>query len=270
MNSIAEPYLLFICVPLTVDPEGCHYADALWAKDLAMHLEYLDDLTLARPVVSGQPRAGRLATVRFAVRSAQDRPAAGAAGGSGPCARCRALTAAWRSYRQGSDRPNPVCRLAAERRLDRRPDREAPRENPGHKRRLVVLRTTPGATWNSRLRGWIAETVNRCLIRAADLRFFTSDAYLRDFLPAAAPRAHVIPANWIDDEQVLGDGDAAAMWDSRSGPTRLLFAGRLIPQKGVLELLQAAKTAGQVGANLDLTVVGEGPLRQDCLRQAGS
>ncbi len=108
--------------------------------------------------------------------------------------------------------------------------------------------------------------LNRCWVRAADLRLFTSAAYLRDFLPPGALRAYVTPATWIDDQWVLSDAEAAATWNSKSGPVRLLFAARLIPQKGVAELLEAARSAGQIDTELDLTVVGEGPLRGDCLQ----
>ena len=52
---------------------------------------------------------------------------------------------------------------------------------------------------------------------------------------------------------------SATTWNSKSGPVRLLFAARLIRQRGVAELLEAVRTQGQIDAELDLTIVGEGP-----------
>ena len=56
MSPIKEPYLLCVCVPVSIDGEGRRWTDELWAKDLELHLEYLDDLTLASPAVQEQPR----------------------------------------------------------------------------------------------------------------------------------------------------------------------------------------------------------------------
>src|SRR5258708_9785876 len=84
-----------------------------------------------------------------------------------------------------------------------------------------------------RLIACVMDTLTRHAVRIADLRLFTSSAYAVDFLGEHAPRSFVVPATWIDEEWVLTDEDARTAWDAKAGPTRLLFAARLIAVKGV-------------------------------------
>jgi hypothetical protein len=53
---IAQPYALFVCQPLEIDEQGWRWAVATWAKDLALHLDYISDLTLVRPAIGVKPR----------------------------------------------------------------------------------------------------------------------------------------------------------------------------------------------------------------------
>jgi glycosyltransferase involved in cell wall biosynthesis len=264
---VTEPYLLFVCVPITIDPKGCPHTDPLWVKDLALHLEYIEDMALACPVVSGPPGPGTLPLSGPPFDRLKIVPLPAPRGRPGALfALPRAVATAWRAVGKAQivhtgfgGWPLNVgwiaCPIARLRGKFLMTNIES-----------SFWRATPGAAWHRRLRGFLAETVVRWWVRGANLRFFTSTGYLRDFLPPGAPRAHVNPATWVDEEWIVSEADAAAMWDRKSGPVRLLFAGRLIPQKGVLELLAAARTAGRMGAELDLTVVGEGPLRGDCLQ----
>lgn len=54
-SPITEPYLLVVSVPLVIDEQGNRWTDPLWAKDLALHLDYLDNLTLASPARRKEP-----------------------------------------------------------------------------------------------------------------------------------------------------------------------------------------------------------------------
>ena len=38
---ITEPYVLFVCVPIEIDEQGRRWTIDQWAKDLALHLDYL-------------------------------------------------------------------------------------------------------------------------------------------------------------------------------------------------------------------------------------
>jgi glycosyltransferase involved in cell wall biosynthesis len=267
MKLIPEPYLLLACVPMTIDSEGRRHTDPLWVKDLALHLEYIEELTLACPVVYGPPGQGSCPLSSPAFDRLKVVPLPAPRGRLGALlALPRALAITWLAIGKvrivhtgfGGWPLNEgwiACPIAKLRRRFLLTNIES-----------SFWRATPGSAWHKRVRGFLAEKLNRLFVRAADLRLFTSAAYLRDFLPPGAPRAYVAPATWIDDEWVLSDADAAAAWDGKSGPVRLLFAGRLVPPKGVSQLLDAVRIAVQTDTELDITIVGEGPMRDECLR----
>ncbi|MGC8643822.1 MAG: glycosyltransferase family 4 protein [Isosphaeraceae bacterium] len=266
MSSVTEPYLLFSGVPITIDREGCPYTNPLWVKDLTLHLEYIENLSVACAVAHGQPSGDKVPIPLAVVDRITIVPLPAPHGRlSGWLAWPRTVVASWRAIGKarivhtgfGAWPINlgwiacPIAKLRGRFLLTNVES--------------SFWRARPGASLGRRLVGFVSERLNRLCVRTADLRLFTSTAYLREFLPEGAPRAFVNPASWIDDEWVLKTEDASAAWDGKSGPVRLLFAGRLIAEKGVSELLEAARTAGQNGAELELTIVGEGALRDLCL-----
>ena len=86
---------------------------------------------------------------------------------------------------------------------------------------------------------------------------FTSKAYSSQFLPPGACQAYVIPANWIDTDWILDDQEALAAWNAKVGRSQLLFAGNLIPDKGVTMLLAAIKILVAAGSEVDISIIGK-------------
>jgi glycosyltransferase involved in cell wall biosynthesis len=78
----------------------------------------------------------------------------------------------------------------------------------------------------------------------------------------------VTPATWLNEEWILGDDEAVASWDAKEGPVRLLFVGRLIPEKGVRQLLSAIEAAARAGSDVEFSIIGSGRLRGDCIATA--
>jgi glycosyltransferase involved in cell wall biosynthesis len=104
----------------------------------------------------------------------------------------------------------------------------------------------------------------------ADLRLFSSKAYLEDLSPPGAPRAYVTPATWLDEEMILGEAEAVEHWAAKEGRVRMLFAGRLVPEKGVSVLLDAIRVASEAGADAEFAMIGSGRLRDECIAAARS
>jgi phosphatidylinositol alpha-1,6-mannosyltransferase len=58
--------------------------------------------------------------------------------------------------------------------------------------------------------------------------------------------------------------------DARRDANQIVWVGRLVPNKGVSELLRAFKRVAELRPALRLIIVGDGPLRQDLEREASS
>jgi glycosyltransferase involved in cell wall biosynthesis len=88
---------------------------------------------------------------------------------------------------------------------------------------------------------WLARNV----LRAARLVIAPSSALAEAALALGATEVRVIPSG-VDIPPHVG---------AEAEPTEVLYAGRLSPEKGVLELVEAAR-------GMTLVVVGDGPLRR--------
>ena len=130
--------------------------------------------------------------------------------------------------------------------------------------------SVPGLSWHKRLKSHLGEYLTRYCLRISDIRTFTSKSYLEELLPPQSPRAYVTPATWLNEDWILGDDEAEAAWAAKDGHVRLLFAARLIPQKGVAVLLAAIEAASAAGADIEVSIIGTGPLLQECITFAKS
>ena len=119
-------------------------------------------------------------------------------------------------------------------------------------------------------RGADASRFLRASPRMYDRVFARGDA----FLPVChAFRERLIAAGApADRTRVLHSGIDLARFEFRErtraqgAPTRLLFVGRLAEKKGVLDLVAAAGRVTATGRELELTIVGTGPLRDEVAR----
>ena len=251
---IVQPYLLVLNIALHRH-DGRYWADPLWKKDLEAHRVGIGRLSIACPVVKGAPpRQWQPIAVDIAVHPLPPM------GRSAPLLIPLVVGRLWRAtsgaaivHTGVAGWPYPLGWLAIPIARLRR-------------RRIVLMvesafwRIAPGmpASRLARLRSAIWEWVNVRATRASDISFFTTHSYMED-LHAGGPRpAHVLPAVWIDDEQLIQRDRLAELAVSRQG--RLLFAGRLTAAKGLQILLDAVEMSG-VGVD----VIGEGELREAVL-----
>jgi len=271
---IDEPYLLVTQIPTYVDASGRLWHDRLWHTDLARHLAYLRHLVLAAPVspkpdsgadsgdlVRLEPPAGsslslaRLPRMSSRTQAALHLPAAIAAiwRAAGSAAIVHASMGGW---------PYPLAFVAI------------PLARLRRRRSLVVVESAPwrlaGDSGNPlrRLHTRLTEAAVRFMVSLADLAIFTNAGYRASLMPVGSPRGHVIPASWIGEDDVLPLEKAEAAWRDKiarnPSATRFLFAGRLTSEKGIEVLLDAARRLDDNGVQLQLEVIGEGPLLERC------
>ena len=268
---ITEPYVLFVCVPIEIDEQGRRWTIDQWAKDLALHLNYLNDLTLASPLTRrttadlvslAEPPFDRLkfvdlpwATSKWQALKTLPRHVLQYWRAIGPARIVHAGFGGWPIIQAWLAVPLAKIRgkfvLAN---VESSPWRTS----------------VPGLPWHKKLGGRLGEHLTRYCLSISDIRFFTSNSYLQELLPPQSPRAYVTPATWLNEDWILGDDEAEAAWAAKDGPVRLLFAARLIPEKGVAVLLSAIEAASAAGAVVNVAIIGTGPLLQDCIAFARS
>ena len=272
---IVQPYLIVLFnVRFYADASGRRWLDALWAKDLVEHARYIKNLTLAAPVDHGGVPANAVALDQIAelkdLRCVEL-----------PAPRNilmafwllpRTIAALWRAMGPATIVHSSVAGW---------PLAEAWILIPllAFRRRVLYLnvesafwRIVPGqrVPLSRRVRAFMTERLNRACLEASDVSTFTHAGYRRSLMRRNLERGHVVEASWIDDSDVLDATLAEAQSERRrrhSGPLRLVFAGRLTREKGLLVLLEAVSSALREGVSVELDIYGEGPLEDECRKR---
>jgi glycosyltransferase involved in cell wall biosynthesis len=92
--------------------------------------------------------------------------------------------------------------------------------------------------------------------------------HVQDVLGVPANRIHVIP-NGVDPARFDGRSSENVQTSFGPGDERtILFVGRLVKEKGVSTLLEAIKDLSSQGSQVNLRIVGDGPMREQLAREA--
>ena len=267
VTRIQETYFLSVAAPTFVDANGGRWCNELWAKDLAIHLDYIENLTLAGPCELKEPNMFDTSLDREPFNRIQyiDLPS--------PKSHFDALLKLPKLF-GGILRGVRSCELVHTG-FGLWPVSEGWIAVPlGKLFGRFVITNVESSFWRSksstsrirRVRGALIESINRFCVKIADLRLFTSLSYAEQFLGESYTRAYVVPATWIDTDDILDAQEAIKSWESKSGCVKLLFAGRLIADKGVWILIDALRTAAkQQKALLEITIIGSGELWPVCV-----
>ncbi len=253
---ITEPYLLVLNIQLHWY-DGDYWADPLWRKDLEAHLAEIADLSIACPVSNSQPLASweRITRGGIAIRPLPVMGRLSYLTWPRIAAKLWPAIAAARIVHTGvAGWPYPLGWIAIP---------------IAHFRRRFTVLVVESAFWRippgaraapfARLRARMHEAVNRALTRYCDLTFFTTQSYLDGLHMGPQETAHVLPAVWVDEDQLI-TRDRLAGLASEKG-SAILFAGRLTDAKGVRILLEAIRRS-----RVPVDIIGEGDLREVVLR----
>jgi glycosyltransferase involved in cell wall biosynthesis len=267
--NITVPYLLSVCVAVKVDRDGVRWTDQLWAKDLALHTNYIENLTLACPHVFGAPSPSDVALniEPFTKLKFVDLPC--------PRNHLEAIKLLPKTIKKTWDAvsANTIVHTG----FGGWPINEGLLFAPIAKIQRKFLITCVESSfwrinesnhprWRDKMRAVVLERLNRKCVQKADLRFFTSRAYLEEFLPLNSPHAYVSPATWIDRHTILDYETALLDWANKKGPVRLLFVGRLTQEKGLTFFLEATHKLSR-STDVSISVIGDGPLKSACIEE---
>lgn len=263
-------YLLVVQqIPFYRDTSGCLFVGKLWWKDLGMHLDYLDHLMVAAPVLDQppppeavrfdqDPRMSRMEIIELP----EQRSTVGALK-----VMPTVIARLWKAVRRSHTVHTAVAGwpipmgwiITPMARLQRKPY-------------VVVVESAPWrlqkglqSSFRARLKALSYEALGRCILRRAALSIFTHDGYRQSMLAEHPSPTSVIPASWIDESDILSRDQAQALWRRKNAPgtsVRILFAGRLLPEKGLLVLFEAIQQLYREREHIQLDILGEGPLRE--------
>lgn len=270
LPPIKNPYLIVSGIKCYLDKKGHHYVDRLWYKDLAEHCRYLKNLTLAAPVEYRENFENLICLEEDPVCSRIhfcDLP--------DPSSFLKSLlllpktiSKLWKAIGQSeiahsgvANWPipygwivNPIARLRK-------------------KYQVIVIESAfwnipPGikVSWKFKVRSYITERLNRWCVNSADLPIFTEESYRANLLTDPKKKGYVIHASWIDEKNILSEITAAQLWNKKRGEKNLkvLFAGQLNVNKGLLVLIEALKTLAKEKLEIEIDVLGEGELLLKC------
>jgi glycosyltransferase involved in cell wall biosynthesis len=269
--KISERYLMAVVqMPLYRDRSGRLFAEQLWGRDLLRHLDYLDVLSVACPCLQQEPPQDAICLDSVKNRlEIVELPTQHSLLQSISCLP-RLIYTLWKASGRAeivhtgiAGWPIPMGWIVGPIALWQR------------KKLLIIVESAPWriqadstASWRALLRSRMQEGIGRWLLRRSDLPIFTQDGYRQSMLAGDAHRGFVIPASWIDEADVISVEDARSDWQdklrSSNRPLRILYAGRLTVEKGLLVLLQSMRLLAEEKWSIHLDILGEGALKADC------
>jgi glycosyltransferase involved in cell wall biosynthesis len=272
LKPIKERYLLALTgLPFYVDLQGRRYLTLSWVKDLKEHLKYLINFTLAAPCSQQKPAEEIVAldteplfnNVKFI-----DLPWS-KSNAEWLLKLPQMLRMLWQAtgnadiiHTSLSAYPIPDAWLIT------------PITRLRKRFQIIVVESAfwrPAAgikySLKARIKFRVWENLNRWCVNHSDIAFFTQEEYRRSLLTRKGKRGYVINASWIDEKAIIADHDAAMAWEQKLAAfeqLKILFAGRLVLDKGIRVLIEAMRLLDAERMSISLDILGKGELVKEC------
>ncbi len=259
-------YTIFIEIPLYRNQLNQIFCDALWAKDIRLHLNYIPNLSLCCPVINDNAPDGYENISSIGVNHIH---ALAPSAGLGSVL-YHFFPNFWRAFKAakqadvahsgGAGWPFPstfylvFIRFFAQFKW------------------IVVIESSFWMLSSSdkvNFRNWLSHHMHRILLGAAlkkaDARIFTQTFYRQYFLGNDATRTLINPASWIDENKIVSKTSLHTRTASCNQHTlKLIFPARLTHEKGVQLLLDAIVILKQLETPVEITIMGTGKLEGLC------
>ena len=257
-------YLVTINIPYALDAAGRVFTEPLWIRDIECHAKHVDELIIAAPQVEQKSPHWEVIDSAGPVpcgRNISFVPVPAHSGFFSAWLDRSRIRSALRNAIAKADVvqtnvggwPLPIGWLAG------------PMARALGKPTVSVVESAPwrGAKGKARIFSLIFERCACREVQSSDVAFFTHAGYERTMLRQGSrrsPRTCVVPASWIDPALLLPvtairAGNAA----KQPGALKILFAGRLVEQKGLRLLLEVVERFAEF-PDVRFGVIGEGPM----------
>lgn len=263
---IKDKYILFTRIPIFRNANGDIYCDRLWAKDLKLHLDYIEDLGLCCPVVNRNETEGLINITPYGIGEIfelrLDQGLISVIKNLLPnffvvARACKATKivhsdcAGWAfplSFYILLIRPFITFRwiivVESSFWMLRNNEKRTPRkiiEHYGHK---LLLKS--------------------CL-KIANARIFTQSFYRGYFLGKDRDHTMINPATWVDNENITTPKELEKRRIARKGKaTTFIYPTRLEEEKGVRVVFAAIEKLKEMGTQASITIIGSGNLQEEC------
>jgi glycosyltransferase involved in cell wall biosynthesis len=272
LMPIDKRYLLVLNIKSFCDSKGRRCLDLMWAKDLTQHFKYLKNFTLASPRVRETPPENTIevdSETSFADAKFIDLPSPNS------FAKAILLLPATVAQLWGAIASSDIVHSAVAGWPIPMGWLVTPIVLIQRKPYVIVVESAPWrllpgapASIKAKIQAYIYETLNRWCINSADLIIFTQAEYQQSLLTKRHKQSQIIHASWIDEENIISEAEATKIWHEKLSASpkqlKILFAGRLHPDKGLLVLLEAMKILDEENIAVKLDILGEGELLSNC------
>lgn len=265
---IKEPYILFTRIVIKKDSQGRLFTDPLWAKDLKLHLDYIENFGICCPVEKSKNVAGLQdisnLDIKWLFELKNDRGVLSVLKNLLPnfltvikaCKQARIV------HSDGAGWAFPLSFYL----LLLKPFMPF--------KWIVVIESSfwmlgesESKTTRKIIEHFAHKRLLKCCLKAANARIFTQSFYREYFLGNEKRRTLINPATWVDQSNFsTPEAVERRFKDKRDGQLNILFPSRLVIDKGVLVVLDAIEQLKLHDVNINITIMGSGDLKENCLR----
>ena len=265
--TITKPYTNFISIPIIKNSIGEIFTDPLWAKDIKLHLEYINCFNLCCPMVHHN-ETGQLENItHYKINEII------------PLRKDEGLFSIVKNII-----PNFLSVIKACKKSDIVHSSGAGWAFP-LSFYILFLRPFIKFQWviviessfwllgkNDRLsiRKIFVHITHKYLltlcVKSADARIFTQSFYRALFLGNETNNTMINPASWVNQENLQSVENFNFLNNNKGNKTlEFIFPTRLIEEKGVNLLLNAIRLLKNMGIVGNITIIGDGPLKSQVI-----
>lgn len=262
---ITNSYMLCCRIPIKQNRAGGLFCDELWAKDLKLHLLYIQNFYLCCPIIQDDNTAGLEDISEIGIK------------GVFALKKDEGIKSIIKNFL-----PNFLTLLEASKKIEVIHSDAAgwffPLSyyilflKPVRKFSwIIVVESSPWRLEKNDTKSFrniashfINSSLMKLCLRISDLRIFTQSFYATYFLGKKLERVFINPATWIDKENIIKESEIVKKYRLNRPVISIIFPSRLQKEKGVLTLLNAIDILNSENIEVKITIMGDGSLKNVC------